>query len=94
MEPMQALAHLLGLFTTALSLGALAAAAAKLLWWRELAAVRWLHLAAPAMAVNALVVLAGVLLWGRDGRMATYAALVVACALSLWWQGFGPGRRR
>jgi hypothetical protein len=24
--------------------------------------------------------------------MATYAAMVVACALTLWWRGFGPGR--
>ena len=23
-----------------------------------------------------------------DGKMATYAAMVVACALALWWVGF------
>jgi hypothetical protein len=25
--------------------------------------------------------------------MATYAAMVTACALALWWVGFGPHRR-
>ena len=25
---------------------------------------------------------------GRDGKMATYGAMVLACATSLWWTGF------
>jgi hypothetical protein len=37
-------------------------------------------------AICAAVSLAGLLLWGRDGRMATYAALVLAAASSQWWQ--------
>ena len=31
---------------------------------------------------------AGWSIFERDGRMATYAAMVVACALALWWVGF------
>jgi hypothetical protein len=92
MGPLDALWHLGNFFLPALALGALAAAAAKLLWRRELAAVAWRRLAAPASLACAAVVLAGLVVFGRDGRMATYAAMVVACALTLWWRGFGPGR--
>ena len=93
MGPLDALWHVANLFTPALALGALAAALAKLLWRRDLAAVPWKRLAGPACAAGAAVTLAGLVLLGRDGKMATYAAMVVACALTLWWQGFGPGRR-
>jgi hypothetical protein len=40
-----------------------------------------------------VVSLAGLVISGRDGRMVTYAAMTLACALALWWAGFGPGRR-
>lgn len=93
MGPLDAIGHLLNLFVPALLLAALAAAGAKLLWRRELAAVPWRRLAGPAAAACAAVTLLGLVWSGRDGRMATYAAMVVACALTLWWQGFGPGRR-
>jgi len=93
MGPLDALNHLVNLFLPALGLGALAAALAKLVWRRELAPVAYRRLAGPASAACALVVLAGLVITGRDGRMATYGAMVAACALTLWWQGFGPGRR-
>ena len=93
MEPLDALVHLLNLFVPALGLGALAAAAAKLAWRRELAPVPWRRLAAPACGVCTAMVVAGLVLFGRDGTMATYGVLVLACAFTLWWQGFGPGRR-
>jgi hypothetical protein len=85
--------HVGNLLLPALALGALAAALAKGLWRRELATVTWARLAGPASAACALTTLAGLLASGRDGRMATYAAMVLACAITLWWQGFGPGRR-
>ena len=88
MGPLDAFWHLANLFVPALALGALTAALAKLLWRRELAAVRWRRLAGAAGAAGALVTLAGLVLLGRDGKMATYGAMVVACALTLWWQGF------
>ena len=93
MGTLDALWHVANLFLPALGLGALAAAAAKLLWRRELAAVRFRRLAGPACAACAATVLAGLALLGQDGKMATYATMVVACTLTLWWQGFGPGRR-
>lgn len=93
MGPLDALGHLLNLFLPALGLGAMASAAAKLAWRRELAAVSWRRLALPASVACAAVVLAGLVFFGRDGKMATYGGMVLACALTLWWQGFGPGRR-
>ncbi|MBA4178713.1 MAG: hypothetical protein C0505_19460 [Leptothrix sp. (in: Bacteria)] len=93
MGPLDAIWHLGNLFLPALALGALAAALAKLAWRRELAPVRWRRLALPAATASALVTVAGLVAFGRDGRMLTYAGMVGACALTLWWQAFGPGRR-
>jgi hypothetical protein len=93
MGPLDAIGHLFNLFLPALALGALSAAAAKLAWRRELAAVSWRRLAAPASAACAGVVLVALVLKGRDGTMAMYLGMVAACAFTLWWRGFGPGRK-
>jgi hypothetical protein len=92
MGPLDAVWHLANLFLPALALGTLTAALAKLLWRRELAAVTWRRLAGTAAAAAAAVVLLGLVVFGRDGRMATYAGMVLATAAALWWRGFGPGR--
>ncbi len=52
----------------------------------------WRRLATVAAAAAAAVVLLGLVVFGRDGRMATYAGMVLATAGALWWRGFGPGR--
>ena len=93
MEPLDVLWHLVNLLLPAVSLGALASAAAKLLWRRELSSLPWHRLAWPACAASAAVVLAGLWVFGRDGTMATYGGMVAACAFTLWWRGFRPGRR-
>ena len=93
MGPIDALNHLINLFVPAVMLGALAAALAKLAWRRELSGSSWQRLALPAALVNCAVVLAALVLLGRDGRMVMYAAMVLGCAVTLWWRGFGPGRR-
>jgi len=92
MGPLDVFWHLGNFCLPGLALGALAAALAKLLWRRELAPVRYSRLAVPAGVACAAVALAGLVLLGRDGKMATYGAMVAACALTLWWRGFGPGR--
>jgi lipopolysaccharide export LptBFGC system permease protein LptF len=74
-------------------LGAVAAALVKGLWRRELARTAWWRLAWPAMAAALAVAVAGLAWSGRDGRMGTYGVMVLACAVTLWWRGFGPGRR-
>jgi hypothetical protein len=88
MGPLDAVWHALNFFAPALGVAMLASAAAKLLWRRELAAVAWYRLASWATLAGALVLVAGLLAFGRDGKIATYGALVVATALALWWAGF------
>jgi hypothetical protein len=80
--------HLLNLFVPALGLGLMSAAGSKLLWRRELASVPWWRLAAAATGAAAVITLVGLWWFGQDGRMATYAAMVLAAAVALWWRGF------
>ena len=84
--------HLLNFFAPALAVGALASALTKVLWWRELKSVPWRRLAAWAMAASSVVLVTGLVWAGRDGKMATYVAMVVGCAIGLWWAAFGPKR--
>lgn len=89
MSPLDALWHVLGLFLPALGTGLLAAAAAKGLFWRaELRRVGWWRLIAWSCSAGSLALLGGLVLFGRDGRMASYGAMVAASALALWWTGF------
>jgi hypothetical protein len=88
MTPLDALWHLLNLFVPAAGTAALAAAFAKLAWRRELAAVPWRALALAGTAGAAAVTVGGLVVFGRDGKMATYGAMVVAVAVMLWWRGF------
>jgi hypothetical protein len=90
MGPIDAVWHLLNFFTPAIGVGCLGAAAAKGLWRRELAGVRWRRLAGWGSVAGALALLAGLLLFGRDGRMATYALLVLATAVAFWAAGCRP----
>ena len=80
--------HLLNFLAPAVGLGMIAAALAKLVWRHELRATRWRRLALWGAGAGLLVLIAGLVVFGRDGRMATYAGMVVACALALWWAGF------
>lgn len=93
MAPLEAINHLLDFFAPALGVAALAAALAKLLWRGELRTVSWRRLAAWGAAASAAALLAGLVIFGRDGHMASYAAMLVANAAALWWAGFGPARR-
>jgi hypothetical protein len=88
MAPLDALWHALNFFAPALGLAALSASAAKLLWRRELAGVSWHRLALWAALAGAAVLIGGLVVFGRDGKMATYAALVAASAIALWIAGF------
>ena len=85
--------HIANFIAPALLMGALSAAATKLLWRRELqhAPLRTLFAFASCGAVLALM--GGLLIFQRDGTMAAYGAMVAMCTVMLWWRGFGPGRR-
>jgi hypothetical protein len=80
--------HVLNFFAPALGIGVWACLLAKLLWWRSLRAVPWLALVVWAVSACAVMSMAGLLLFGQDGKMATYGAMVLGCACSLWWRGF------
>ena len=88
MGPLDAIWHLLNFAAPALGLGLLTTALAKLLYRRELKGVAWRPLLVWSVSAGMAVLVAGLLVFGRDGRMATYGALVVATALALWWRGF------
>lgn len=92
MGPLDAALHLLNLFVPALGLAAVTTVLTKLFWRAELRSVGWLRLMVPAAVVSSLTTVGGLVLLGQDGRTATYGAMVVLCALTLWWRGFGPGR--
>lgn len=49
--------------------------ALALVWWKQVAI---------NFIAGCLVLLAGLVLLGRDGKMLTYAALVLVCATSQW----------
>jgi hypothetical protein len=91
MGPLDALWHLLNFFYPAASVALIAAALVKLLWRRELAAVSAWALARDAALASAVVLMAGLVWYGADGKMGTYLAMVLACAVTLWWRAF---RRR
>jgi hypothetical protein len=93
MGPLDAIWHLLNFAGPALGVGALSAAAAKLLWRRELEGVSWWRLAGFGVGGGLVALLGGLAVFGRDGTMATYGTLVLLSAVALWWAGFGPGRR-
>lgn len=93
MNVWDAVLHLSNLLWPAVMLGAMAAALTKLIWRGELRGVAWRRLFAWSAVPSMLVVVAGLVLQGRDGRMSTYAAMVMAAALGLWWAGFARPRR-
>jgi hypothetical protein len=93
MGPLDAFWHLVNFIAAAVGIGGIAAVLAKLVWRHDLAAVPWKRLATWACGATAAASVAGLVVLGRDGRMATYGAMIAACAIAMWWVGFGPGRR-
>lgn len=88
MGPLDAAWHLLNLAAPAVGVALVAASLTKLMWRRELVLVPWRRLVICAAIAGAVALIAGLIVFGRDGKMATYAALVTGCALALWWAGF------
>ena len=89
MGPVAALAHLLNFVAPALGLGLLVTLGAHLFMKkRPLALALSTQLAINIIASGSVLVL-GLWLTGRDGKMATYAAMAVACASSQWLMARG-----
>jgi hypothetical protein len=88
MGPLDALWHLLNFVAPALGVALVSSALAKLVWRRELAQAPWQRLIGWSAVAGVLALAGGLVAFGRDGRMATYGALVVCSALALWFAGF------
>ena len=86
MDALQLFWHLANFVLPAVGVGALTATLCKLFWRRSLARTPWFTLAWQASAAGLAVLVAGLAITGHDGRMITYAALVVACALVPWFK--------
>ena len=76
--------HLVNFILPAAGVGALSAALCKLVWRRSLARAPWFTLAWQSSAAGLAVLVAGLAITGHDGKLATYAALVAACAFVPW----------
>ena len=84
--------HLLNFVAPALVVGFLVAALAPLVMKAARPHHSWLTQSAINSGASALVLLAGLVLFGHDGKMATYAAMLLACASAQWfgaraWRG-------
>lgn len=87
MGPLDGLWHLLNFVAPAVGVSLISTALAKLLWRRELRTVPFQLLFTWASAAGVAVLVAGLIVFERDGKMATYAALVLSTAVVLWWKG-------
>lgn len=91
--------HLLNLFAPAAALAVLLVLGGRLclrqcpsphtVWWQM----------AVQAVLGGMVLVAGLALWGRDGKMLTYAALVLAGATCQWvlqraWRSGQPSKKR
>ncbi len=92
MSPLDATWHVLNFLFPAFGVAVLASAAAKVLWRSELAGVGWRPLILWTAAAGSAALVGGLVVFGRDGKMASYAALVLASAGTLWWVGFRARR--
>ena len=84
MDALQLFWHLANFALPAVAVGALTAGLCKLFWRRGLARISWFTLAWQASAAGLAVLVAGLVITGHDGRMITYAGLVIACAIVPW----------
>lgn len=78
------LGHLFNFAAPALFLALLLALGGRFLGPKGASALAWYAQAAINSVVGCAVLLAGLWWLGRDGRMLTYAALVLACASCQW----------
>lgn len=96
MTPLDALIHLLNFaapaLALALSLPLLVRLMARFSGEKQAASHSWLTEAAINFIAGLVVLAAGLWFFGRDGKMATYAALVLVLASTQW--GMGRGGRR
>ena len=81
--------HVLGFLAPALAVAVLVALAGRLVLPRHSRPAHWWTPVALNFVAGVLVLAAGLWYFGRDGKMATYAALVVVVATCQWLSGRG-----
>jgi len=79
--------NLLNFIAPAVVLGLLVATLAPMLIKKVRPHHSWLTQSALNSLAGALVLVGGLLIFGHDGKMATYAAMVITCASSQWISG-------
>ncbi|WP_296509161.1 hypothetical protein [Rhodoferax sp.] len=85
MGPLDLLTHLLNFVAPAAVVGLLVAVLSPI-FIRKVTVARVLTAQAAINSIAGLAALvAGLLFFGRDGKMASYALMVLACASSQWW---------
>ncbi len=77
--------HLLNFAAPALSIALLVTLFARILVRKQAVALVWYAQAAINCVVCLVLMLAGLWYFGRDGTIASYAAMVLGCATSQWW---------
>ncbi|MBX3652940.1 MAG: hypothetical protein KF686_02050 [Ramlibacter sp.] len=87
MGPLDLLLHLLNFLAPALFVALVLTLLARLFMKNKAVALAWYAQAAINFVAGVAALGAGLAFFGRDGKMATYAALVVACAASQWAAG-------
>ncbi|OYQ39373.1 hypothetical protein CHU94_18560 [Rhodoferax sp. TH121] len=85
MGPLDLLNHLLNFAAPALAVGLVLAFLAPVFMKNKALDRTRTAQVAINFVVGLLALLAGLLFFGRDGKMASYAALVLATAASQWW---------
>lgn len=82
-----ALNHAWNFFLPALVLALLVPSLARLVWRQELKGRSWRRQVQWTAVANAAALVLGLILTGQDGAVATYAGLVLASAVVVWWTG-------
>ena len=84
MGPLDILNHLLNFVAPAAAVALLLALGGRWVARPSGQAPRWWMLALGLFVLGTVVLAAGLLVFGTDGKMATYAALVLVCACGHW----------
>lgn len=84
MGPIDFFLHLAGFLAPAAGVALLVSLLARVLMPDPPARRPWLSSFAIDFIAGSVALLAGLWLFGRDGKMLTYGALVLACASSQW----------
>jgi TRAP-type C4-dicarboxylate transport system permease small subunit len=92
MNPLDLLDHLLNFVAPAFAVGFLCAILGRIAMRRVGSSLAWWAQGAVNFLVGVAVLAMGLVVFGHDGKMATYAGLVVACGTSQWlvsggWRG-------